>query len=47
MNGICEELDNAVVNLIGKSPVWTPATRKGKKVAVQLVQPVIFAIRTK
>jgi len=47
MNGICEELDNAVVKLIGKSPVWTPATRKGKKVAVQLVQPVIFAIRTK
>ena len=47
MNGICEELDNAVVKLIEKSPVWTPATRKGKKVAVQLVQPVIFAIRTK
>ena len=47
MNGICEELDNVVVKLIGKSPVWTPATRKGKKVAVQLVQPVIFAIRTK
>ncbi len=47
MNGICEELDNAVVKLIGKSPVWTPATRKGKKVAVQLVQPVIFTIRTK
>ena len=47
MNGLCEELDNAVVKLIEKSPVWTPATRKGKKVAVQLVQPVIFAIRTK
>ena len=46
LHGVCEELDNQVVNLIAQSPSWTPATKNGKPVAVQLIQPVDFMIRT-
>ena len=46
IRGICEELDEAVVRLISKSPAWIPATKEGYPVAVQLFQPVEFHIRT-
>ncbi|MBR6305864.1 MAG: energy transducer TonB [Bacteroidales bacterium] len=44
--GVCEELNEAVAKLIGKSPVWTPAQKDGQPVATTLFQPVIFKIRT-
>ena len=44
--GVCDELNEAVAKLIGKSPVWTPAQKDGKPVATVLFQPVVFSIRT-
>ena len=44
--GVCEELNEAVKKLIGKSPAWTPAKKDGKPVATILFQPVVFKIRT-
>ncbi len=46
IHGVSEELDKAVAELVAKSPVWTPAKKNGKPVAVKLVQPVVFVIRT-
>lgn len=45
LQGVCEELDNIVLNLIQKSPDWQPATKGGLSVAVRLIQPVVFGIR--
>ena len=45
MNSLCEQLDKLVVNLIKKSPAWTPAMKDGKPVATVLFQPVTFMIR--
>ena len=44
--GVCDELNEAVKKLIGKSPAWTPAKKDGKPVATILFQPVVFSIRT-
>ncbi|MBQ7421366.1 MAG: energy transducer TonB [Prevotella sp.] len=44
--GVCDELNEVVAKLIGKSPVWTPAQKDGKPVATVLFQPVVFSIRT-
>ena len=46
VSGLCEELDKAVANVIGKSPEWTPALKNGKPVATVLFQPVKYMIRT-
>ena len=46
IHSICEELDDIVVKLISKSPTWVPAKKEGNPVAVQLIQPVKFHIRT-
>ena len=45
MNSLCEQLDKLVVDLIKKSPAWTPAMKDGKPVATVLFQPVSFMIR--
>ena len=44
--GICDELNETVAKLIGKSPLWTPAQKDGQPVATILFQPVVFKIRT-
>ena len=44
--GLCETLDKAVADVIGKSPAWTPAMKDGKPMATALFQPVVFQIRT-
>ena len=46
IHSICEVLDNIVVKLISKSPTWVPAKKEGNPVAVQLIQPIEFHIRT-
>ena len=46
IHSICEELDDIVVKLISKSPTWVPAKKEGNPVAVQLIQPIEFHIRT-
>ena len=46
IHSICEELDDVVVKLISKSPTWVPAKKEGNPVAVQLIQPIEFHIRT-
>ena len=45
LQGVCDELDNNVLNLVQKSPDWQPATKGGRSVAVRLIQPVVFGIR--
>lgn len=45
LQGVCDELDNNVLNLVQKSPDWQPATKGGRSVAVRLIQPVVFVIR--
>lgn len=45
LQGVCDELDNIVSNLVQKSPDWQPATKGGQAVAVRLIQPVVFGIR--
>ena len=45
-HGVCDELDNQLINLISQSPSWTPAKKGGKPVATVLIQPVTFVIRT-
>ena len=46
LQGVCDELDNNVLNLVQKSPDWQPATKGGRSVAVRLIQPVVFVIRS-
>ena len=46
LHGVCDELDNQLINLISQSPSWTPAKKGGKPVATVLIQPVTFVIRT-
>ena len=46
IHGICDKLDNELVRLIAKSPSWTPATKGGKTVDLDVFQPVEFQIRT-
>ena len=46
LQGVCDELDNNVLNLVQKSPDWQPAMKGGSSVAVRLIQPVVFVIRS-
>ena len=45
LQGVCDELDKAVMELVKKSPVWLPAMKGDRPVAVRLIQPVHFMIR--
>lgn len=46
VQGVCEELDNAVLDQLRKSPDWQAAVKDGHPVAVRLIQPVVFEIRS-
>ena len=45
VRGIHEELDNAVVKALEKSPAWTPGEVDGKTVPVKFTLPVVFKMQ--
>lgn len=45
VRGVHEELDNAVVKALEKSPAWTPGEVNGKTVPVRFTLPIVFQLR--
>lgn len=47
LTGIDNPTDLRIVDFIRHSPIWNPATKKGKKVAVRMLQRIEFKITVK
>ena len=47
LESVCEELDKMVEATILKSPVWVPATLKGKAVPQAFTMPIVLKMRVR
>lgn len=44
LKGVMPLIDNEVLRLVKESPIWTPATKKGKPVRVSYTFPIVFQL---